>query len=29
MKSATTRLLLKQKVPDRGQSQRESHLHSN
>jgi len=27
MKSATTRLLLKRKVPDRGQSQRENHLH--
>ena len=28
MKSATTRLLLKRKVPDRGQSQRANHLHS-
>jgi len=28
MKSATTRLQLKRKVPNRGQSQRENHLHS-
>jgi len=28
MKNATTRLLLKRKVPDRGQGQRENHLHS-